>query len=79
MTGGLIGGEGFAVDASIVKADASRLRSLPGAESINLWGNPATSTRAVREYRKRPQNTVLSRTRRWANLVEADAKRYPPK
>lgn len=50
MTEGLIGGEGFAVDASIVKADASRLRSLPGDESIHLWGNPATSTRAVREY-----------------------------
>ena len=50
MTEGLIGGEGFAVDASIVKADASRLRSVSGDESINLWGNPATSTRAVREY-----------------------------
>ena len=50
MTEGLIGGEGFAVDASIVKADASRLRSLSGDESIHLWGNPATSTRAVREY-----------------------------
>jgi transposase len=49
MTEGLIGGEGFAVDASIVKADASRLRSLRGDESIHLWGNP-TSTRAVREY-----------------------------
>ncbi|SCY38173.1 Transposase [Nitrosospira sp. Nsp13] len=49
MTEGLIGGEGFAVDASIVKADASRLRSMSGDESID-WGDPATSTRAVREY-----------------------------
>lgn len=49
MTEGLIGGEGFAVDASIVKANASRLRSMPGDESID-WGDPVTSARAVREY-----------------------------
>src|SRR6202000_368783 len=29
---GLIGGEGFAVDASMIKADANRQRSVPGSE-----------------------------------------------
>ena len=49
MSEGLVGGEGFAVDASIVKADANRLRSMSGDEFID-WGNPVTSPRAVREY-----------------------------
>src|SRR5215813_11350976 len=29
---GLVGGEGFAIDASLVKADANRQRGVPGAE-----------------------------------------------
>lgn len=49
MSEGLVGGEGFAVDASIVKADANRLRSMSSDEFID-WGNPVTSPRAVREY-----------------------------
>ncbi|ASL29117.1 transposase [Azotobacter chroococcum] len=49
MTAGLVKGEGFAVDASIIKADASRQRGVAGDEAIN-WGDPALSTRAVREY-----------------------------
>jgi transposase len=43
MTEGLVGGEGFAVDASIVKADASRQHH---REDDDDWGNG----RAVREY-----------------------------
>ncbi|WP_456239192.1 hypothetical protein [Pseudomonas huanghezhanensis] len=42
-------GEGFAVDASIIKADASRQHGVPGDEEIN-WRDPSLSTRAVREY-----------------------------
>ena len=49
MDAGLVKGEGFAVDASIIKADASRQRGVPGDEQIN-WSDPALSTRAVREY-----------------------------
>ena len=47
---GLVGGEGFAVDASVVKADASRISGFPGSELArrNLDGEQAT--RAVREY-----------------------------
>ena len=31
---GLVGGEGFAVDASLIKADANRQRSVPGREGL---------------------------------------------
>ena len=43
---GLVGGEGFAVDASMIKADANRQRSVPGAE----WQAPEAANHAVREY-----------------------------
>jgi len=46
---GLVGGEGFAVDASLIEADANRQRSIPGAE----WKkeiDPAAASRAVKEY-----------------------------
>jgi transposase len=43
---GLVGGEGFAVDASMIKADANRQRSVPGSE----WPAPEAANNAVREY-----------------------------
>jgi transposase len=43
---GLVGGEGFAVDASMIKADANRQRSAPGSE----WVASETASHAVREY-----------------------------
>src|ERR1700744_2413004 len=46
MAEGLVGGEGFAVDASTVKADANRQRSVPGAK----WQVPEVTNHAVREY-----------------------------
>jgi transposase len=49
MTEGLVGGEGFAIDASAVKADANRHRGAPGDERVDLC-DPKHSTRAVREY-----------------------------
>ena len=48
MAAGLVKGEGFAVDASIIKADASRQRGVAGDEVD--WRDPALSSRAVREY-----------------------------
>jgi transposase len=45
---GLVGGEGFAVDASVVKADASRARRVSGEEFQRI--EPERATRAVREY-----------------------------
>ena len=49
MDAGLVKGEGFAVDASIIKADASRQRGVPGNQEVN-WSDPSLSTSAVREY-----------------------------
>jgi transposase len=49
MAEGLVRGEGFAIDASVVKADANRQRGVSSAEPID-WGNPELSTRAVQEY-----------------------------
>ncbi len=41
---GLVGGEGFAVDASMIKADANRQNSTPGDE----WEPPDDPGHAVR-------------------------------
>ena len=43
---GLVGGEGFAVDASLIAADANKQRSVPGDE----WQADAGAGRAVQEY-----------------------------
>ena len=46
---GLVGGEGFAIDASIIAADANRQRGVSQDEAID-WGEPKSVTRPVREY-----------------------------
>jgi transposase len=46
---GLVGGEGFAVDASLIAADANKQRSVSSAEHT-VWRSLSTSRRAVREY-----------------------------
>src|SRR4051794_8098315 len=43
---GLVGGEGFAVEASMIKADANRQNSTPG----DRWEPPDNPGHAVREY-----------------------------
>lgn len=45
---GLVGGEGFAIDASVVRADASRQRGVPGAKVA--LDRTASLARPVREY-----------------------------
>ena len=46
---GLVGGEGFAVDASLIQADANKQRSAEGSESVD-WDDLARTRRLVREY-----------------------------
>src|SRR5271163_5110641 len=49
IAAGLVGGEGFAVDASLIVADANKQRSIPGSE----WKKTClaeTASRATREY-----------------------------
>src|SRR5690606_15897742 len=43
---GLVGAEGFAVDASLIRADVHRQRSVPGEQGLP----PEAAGRAVREY-----------------------------
>src|ERR1043166_7700150 len=45
---GLVGGEGFAIDASLVKADANRQRGVSGADAD--WSKQPSISRPVREY-----------------------------
>jgi transposase len=49
IAAGLVGGEGFAVDASLIQADANKHRSIPGAE-WNKNVDPEQARRAVKEY-----------------------------
>jgi len=49
IAAGLVGGEGFAVDASLIAADANKQRSIPGSE-WNKTPDPETVSRAVKEY-----------------------------
>ena len=46
---GLVGGEGFAVDASLIRADANKQRSAESSEIVD-WDDLARSRRSVREY-----------------------------
>src|SRR5712672_3264582 len=48
MNAGLVKGEGFAVDASVMEADASRYHGKAPSEID--WAEPERQTRAVREY-----------------------------
>jgi len=49
MSEGLVGGEGFAVDASVVRADANRARGVAGEQAVGSMSSEA-APRAVREY-----------------------------
>ena len=49
ISAGLVGGKEFAVDASLIAADANKQRSIPGSEWIKER-DPETASRAVKEY-----------------------------
>ena len=49
IAAGLVGGEGFAVDARLIVADANKQRSIPGSEWPKAC-DPKTANRAVKEY-----------------------------
>jgi transposase len=48
MEAGLVGGEGFAVDASVIEADASRFRRVEGADVA--WTDAEQARWPVRAY-----------------------------
>lgn len=46
---GLVGGDGFAADASLIKADANKQRSAAAADEVD-WHGLAATRRSVQEY-----------------------------
>jgi transposase len=46
---GLVGGEGFSIDASLIKADVDKKKRSPGDQPI-AWPKAEEASRAVREY-----------------------------
>jgi len=48
MTAGLVGGEGFAVDASVIEANASRFQRVEGSEVD--WTDQQRARRPIQEY-----------------------------
>jgi Transposase len=58
MAEGLVGGAGFAVDASMIKVDANHRRSVPGADGLP----PDVASHAVREYLTVLDDAVFSGT-----------------
>jgi transposase len=46
---GLVGGEGFSIDASLIKADVDKKKRMPGNQPI-AWPKAEDASRAVREY-----------------------------
>ena len=49
IAAGLVGGEAFSVDASLIKADVDKKKRVPGEQPI-AWPKTEEASRAVREY-----------------------------
>src|ERR1700752_4856714 len=49
IAAGLVGGEAFSIDASLIEADGGRKRRVPGDQPI-AWPKVEEASRAVREY-----------------------------
>jgi len=49
IAAGLVGGEAFSVDASLIKADVDKKKRVPGDQPI-AWPKAEEASRAVREY-----------------------------
>jgi transposase len=62
MRAGLVGGEGFAIDASVIEADASCGRKIDG--KLSTWPETEKLTRPVREYLAALDQTAAVETAR---------------
>lgn len=49
IAAGLVGGEAFSVDASLIKADVDKKKRVPGDQPVS-WPNAEEASHAVREY-----------------------------
>lgn len=74
---GLVKGEGFAVDASYLRADASRKRAIEGQVD---WDRINNHSRAVREYLQALESTPsLNRAQKRVSLVDPMAQWAAPR
>ena len=79
IAAGLVGGEGFSIDASLIRADVDKKKRTPGDQPID-WPKAEEAPRAVREYL-----TALDAAQNRAENSEDDDKfdrssrRKPPK
>jgi len=79
IAAGLVGGEGFSIDASLIRADVDKKKRTPGDQPLN-WPKAEEASRAVREYL-----TALEAAHNHAENSEDDDKsdggsrRKPPK
>src|SRR5688572_4983347 len=73
MAEGLVGGEGFAVDASVIKADASRGRRVSGEEFPHGDLDRERGSRAVREYLEALDDPSEPSTRKSVSLTDPAA------
>jgi transposase len=79
IAAGLVGGEGFSIDASLIRADVDKKKRTPGDQPIS-WPKAEEASRAVREYL-----TTLDAAQNRAENSEDDDKfdggsrRKPPK
>jgi transposase len=71
LRAGLVGGETFATDASVIEADARVMRRTEDAKPPDDWNDPGNVTRPVREY--------LDQLDKAAGLALAGEKPSPPK
>src|ERR1700748_2544958 len=49
ISAGLVGGEAFSIDASLIKADVDKMKRRPGDQPI-AWPKAEEASHAVREY-----------------------------
>lgn len=81
MAEGLVKGEGFAVDASMIRADASEDHAVERGEPVD-WSNPKITSRPVREYldavdaasAPRKKISLTDPTARWTAAIGGQAR-----
>ena len=81
MSEGLVKGEGFAVDASMIRADAGEDHAVEGGEAVD-WSDPKIASRPVTEYldaidqdgAPRKKISLTDPTARWTAAIGGQAR-----
>ena len=76
MKAGLVGGEGFAIDASVIEADASRNHRIEG--KLTAAPADAAATRPVREYLEALDKSAATETAKSADDGDDAPRGNPP-